>query len=46
MKNNNISRKYNGTALFGSIFGSLLFTTRSPNRQQKGREAPLNLRRA
>ncbi|MFW9904408.1 MAG: hypothetical protein ACFFFH_08760 [Candidatus Thorarchaeota archaeon] len=46
MKKNNISRKYDGTALFGSILGTLFMTAKNSNRQVQKSDLSKNLRRA
>lgn len=49
MKKNNISRKYDGAVLFGSILGSLFTLNQNVNRPKHDREirnVSINQRRA
>ena len=49
MNKNTISKKYDGTVLFGSIFGSLFTQNQKINHPKHDRDIrniPINLRRA
>ncbi|MFX1283578.1 MAG: hypothetical protein ACFFB5_07980 [Promethearchaeota archaeon] len=46
MKKNNMTKKYDGTALFGSIIRSLFTPIKDTRRPKKEGYVPINLRRA